>query len=203
MRYESAQPGIRSRHEFSAGAHYDPDNVSFGPIIGLDEHVLRPGAGFDWHGHRGVHIVSLVLDGTLRHADAAAGERLVQPGTLLVQSAADGFRHTEANASNTEPLRFAQLTVLDDAIAESSLRVAPAPVEVGGVQVRVERGDVIVDGDNPTVVLVLRGRYVEGVDRYGPGDCLRRDFGWPAFTAGDGELLLLELPSPPGPTVEG
>ncbi|WP_375483199.1 pirin family protein [uncultured Jatrophihabitans sp.] len=136
MTYESVQPGIVSKHTFSAGAHYDPDNVAFGPIVGLDEHTVDPGAGFDWHGHRGVHIVSWVLAGTLRHEDSNGVERFVRPGVLLVQSTGGGIRHRETNASDTEPLRFVQITLLGD--GPTSVGTTTPPATVGGVRITVE-----------------------------------------------------------------
>ena len=61
------QPGIVTWHSFSAGPHYDPSNISFGALIAHDEHLLAAAAGFPKHAHRGVDIVSWVLDGELRH----------------------------------------------------------------------------------------------------------------------------------------
>lgn len=111
-RLSSGYDGVESRHCFSAGGHYDPDNVAWGPLVGVDEHLVAPGAGFDWHAHRGVDIVSWVGAGVLRHEDDRGGERLVRPGEVFTQSAADGIRHRETNASDSAALRLVQMTVL-------------------------------------------------------------------------------------------
>jgi quercetin 2,3-dioxygenase len=136
-RFRSEQPGITSWHCFSAGDFYDPDAVSFGPVVGLDEHRVAAGAGFDWHPHRGVQIASWVLAGTLRHEDAA-GVRLVGPGAVLVQRAGPGVRHRETNASDVEPLRFVQTTVLGD--AGPSVELMAPPVQVGPALLDVRPG---------------------------------------------------------------
>jgi hypothetical protein len=125
--------GITSWHCFSAGAHYDPQRLSFGPIVAFDEHLVAPGAGFDWHAHRGVTILSWVLAGTLRHEDGNALPGLVGPGSLFVQSGADGIRHRETNASTTEPLRFLQITLLG--ADGTSVTAARPPCSVGRVSV--------------------------------------------------------------------
>jgi redox-sensitive bicupin YhaK (pirin superfamily) len=130
-RFESVQPGIVSRHCFSAGAHYDADRIAFGPLVGLDEHVVEPGAGFADHAHRGVEILTWVLDGVLRHEDEAGRVELVAPGTVLRQAAGTGIRHSEVNASDTEPLRFVQLTVLS-AAEEPACTVTEPPVLIAG-----------------------------------------------------------------------
>ncbi|MCW2495736.1 pirin family protein [Jatrophihabitans sp.] len=117
-RYVVDQPGIRSWHCFSAGAHYDPANLSFGPLLGVDEHLVDPGAGFEDHAHRGVDIVSVVLAGALSHRSGSV-ERVVRAGETLLQRTGDGIRHTERNASATEPLRLLQLTSLPESTVVS------------------------------------------------------------------------------------
>lgn len=109
-RYRTDAGAITSWHCFAAGGHYDPANVSFGALVGTDEHLLAPGAGFDWHEHRGVVITSYVLEGTLRHQSGGL-DRLVRAGELLRQDASEGVRHRETNGS-AGPLRFVQTTWL-------------------------------------------------------------------------------------------
>ena len=120
QRFRTRQPGIESWHSLSAGAHYDPANVSFGALVGVDEHLVDPGAGFDWHMHNGVRIVSYVLAGTLRHEDMA-GVTEVGTGEVLPQEATSATRHAERNASRTEPLRIVQMTVLAGRAAAQSV----------------------------------------------------------------------------------
>jgi hypothetical protein len=177
-RFVSRHGGITSWHSFSAGAHYDPDNVAFGPIIGLDEHEVAPGAGFDWHGHRGVHIVSRVLEGALRHEDSSGAVRLLGAGEFLVQSTGDGVRHLETNASDTEPLRFLQLTVLGSDGAPD-VRQGPGPIDVAGCRIEMCSG---LPNHVPCYVFVV-----------GSGDDLRitEPVDVPSV---DSELLVVELP---------
>lgn len=132
-RFHSTQPGIETWHAFSAGAHYDPDRLSFGDVVGCDEHRVDPGAGFDWHSHRGVHIVSVVLSGTLWHRDAEGGERFVPAGDVLVQSTGAGVRHAEFNASDADPLHFVQVTILAD--GNTALSQTRLPTEVASVRI--------------------------------------------------------------------
>jgi len=130
-RFETVQPGIATWHCFSAGAHYDPDNTHFGALIAVDEHLLAPGAGFTRHAHRGVEIVSWVLDGALGHEDSAGRVELVEPGTALHQSAGSGIEHAERNASDVETLRFVQFSWLSE-IATPGYGLDVPPVQVGG-----------------------------------------------------------------------
>jgi quercetin 2,3-dioxygenase len=143
-RSRSEHDGITSWHCFSAGAHYDPDNVSFGPIVGVDEHLLAPGAGFGWHSHRGVDIVSWVLSGQLRHEDGAGRVRVVEPGQALVQSSGSGIRHCEVNASVAEPLRLVQMTLVS-ATETTSVLLGPPPITVDGGRFDVWHGAASAD----------------------------------------------------------
>jgi quercetin 2,3-dioxygenase len=145
QRFHTSQPGIETWHSFSAGAHYDPENVALGPLVGVDEHHLAGGAGFDWHEHRGVVIVSYVLSGVLRHEDSA-GVREISAGGTLVQSAEEVIRHAEGNASATEPLRFVQLTVLVGQGARFDVGATPCRIAAPGGYAFVAIGSAEVAG---------------------------------------------------------
>ena len=154
----STQPGIVSRHCFSSGPYYDPSRMSWGPVVGVDDHVVSPGCGFDWHAHRGVHIASWVLSGALRHEDSNGSVRVVTPGALLVQSTGDGIRHTETNASDDHPLRFLQITVLGDGPPQVLSEHLPARVAGVRIDVRAAPADgsfSLALDDGYTLVLEL------------------------------------------------
>jgi quercetin 2,3-dioxygenase len=106
-RARTEQPGIVTWHSFSSGPYYDAQNVSFGPLVAHDEHVLAGSAGFPRHAHRGVDIVSWVVHGTLRHDD-----RTIRAGMLLHQHAGSGIHHEESNAEPAAPLRLVQVALL-------------------------------------------------------------------------------------------
>ncbi|MDF9812955.1 pirin family protein [Streptomyces sp. SPB162] len=110
QRYAGGDPtaGIETLHAFSFGAHYDPDNLRFGPLMACNEEHLAPGAGFAEHPHGGVEIVTWVIEGELGHRDSAGHETVVRAGEAQLLSAGDGVRHVERNAGET-PLRFLQM----------------------------------------------------------------------------------------------
>ncbi|MGW0928686.1 pirin family protein [Streptomyces sp. NPDC002644] len=109
-RYPGGEPGagITTRHAFSFGPHYDPDNLGFGPLVAVNEERLEPGAGFDEHPHRHVEIVTWVLEGELTHRDSGGRERRVRPGDLQHLGAGSGVRHVERNDGSV-PCRFLQM----------------------------------------------------------------------------------------------
>ncbi|MFD8046777.1 pirin family protein [Streptomyces chartreusis] len=108
-RYPGGDPasGIESRHAFSFGPHYDPDNLRFGVLIACNEERLAPGAGFDEHPHSHTEIVTWVVEGELTHRDSTGHETRVGPGDVQRLSSAGGVRHVERNDAEV-PLTFLQ-----------------------------------------------------------------------------------------------
>ena len=145
-RFRTDQDGITTFHSFSYGRHYDPDNVSFGPVIAINEERIPPGGGYDPHAHSDVDIVTWVLEGALAHEDSAGPSEIVEPGELRWLSAADGVRHAERNASDTEPLRFLQVMLRSERDPVNvAILTGSAPVH-GPALVHAAHDGVLVDG---------------------------------------------------------
>lgn len=107
-------PWLTSRHSFSFGDHYDPDNTHCGVLMVSNDDIVAPSAGFDTHPHRDMEIVTWVLDGSLEHRDSAGNSGVVYPGLAQRMSAGTGILHSEKNASDSHPVRFVQMWVRPD-----------------------------------------------------------------------------------------
>ena len=192
QRYRSDAPGITSWHCFSSGRYYDPDNLSFGPVVACDDHLVDPGAGFEQHRHARVELVSWVVEGTLEHVDGMGRRRLVVPGQAQYQLAGAGIEHSETNASSVEPLRFVQLWLLtDEDVPDYDLGEPPLTLTSGSFTVHRRCRDTRLQA--PLLHLyVARGNFHTSGYDIAAGDSVRaRDQS--LVVDGDGELLVLAI----------
>ncbi|MGZ8803570.1 MAG: pirin family protein, partial [Mycobacterium sp.] len=123
---------LDSKHSFSFGSNYEPDNTHHGLLLVNNDDVVKPGTGFDTHPHRDMEIVTWVLRGSLVHQDSTGHSGVIYPGLAQRMSAGRGILHSEKNDSWTltgeqshwghrpreaqgdEPVHFVQMWVVPD-----------------------------------------------------------------------------------------
>ncbi|MEE6135815.1 pirin family protein [Mycobacterium sp. 050128] len=215
-------PWLKSRHSFSFGDHYEPDNTHHGLLVVNNDDVVAPQSGFDTHPHRDMEIVTWVLEGELTHQDSAGNHGVIYPGLAQRMSAGSGILHSEKNDSLTQPVHFVQMWIVPD---ESGIPPGYQQHEIGHIGAelvtiasgipgrdaaislhnraaalhgaRLQPGDTVITPGAPYLhVFVPRGRLtLDGTDELSEGDAARiTDGGGSRLTASEPtELLIWEM----------
>lgn len=102
---------LDSNHTFSFGSYYDPEHMGFSALRVINDDVVKPGAGFDTHGHKDMEIISYVLEGSIEHKDSEGNIQTLPAGEFQLMSAGRGIYHSEYNASRNDALRFLQIWI--------------------------------------------------------------------------------------------
>ena len=213
---------LNARWHFSFGDYYDPKNLHFSSLRVFNDDTVQGGGGFDLHPHKDMEIVTVMLDGTLRHKDILGNDALLQTGEVQVMSAGTGISHSEFNASKTEPAHLMQLWFLprnkgntprwdqkgfDPADRQGKLQTLVSDGSVDGTltvdqDVKLMRGSFKAgesfkhdSTDRSVYVFVIEGAATVNGQTLNKGDQARiKEEGELTFTAtADADLLVIDL----------
>ncbi len=94
---------LDARFSFSFGGYRDPAFDGYSDLWVLNDDRVAPGGGFATHPHEDVEVMSYPLSGAIEHRDTLGNVALLRPGDVHLMRAGTGIRHSEMNASDTEP----------------------------------------------------------------------------------------------------
>lgn len=102
---------LKAHHTFSFANYYDPERIHFGALRVLNDDIVSGGEGFGTHPHENMEIITIPLEGDLRHKDNMGNESVIQEGKVQVMSAGTGILHSEMNANKDMPVKLLQIWI--------------------------------------------------------------------------------------------
>jgi len=116
MRGEVDHGWLKAKHSFNFGSYYDPDRMGFGLLKVLNDDWIDPSKGFGTHAHSDMEIVSIPLQGALKHKDNFGNEAVIEYGEVQLMSAGSGVEHSEFNDSDQEKVNLLQIWVMPEKV---------------------------------------------------------------------------------------
>ena len=102
---------LKPNYYFSFSQYHNPAKVHFGLLRVLNDDFIAGGGKFQTHPHDNMEIVTIPFTGALQHKDSTGGEGVIKAGDIQIMSAGTGVQHSEANASETDPVTLFQIWV--------------------------------------------------------------------------------------------
>lgn len=105
---------LNANYSFSFANYFNPQRIQFGMLRVLNDDTIAPAMGFGMHPHENMEIITIPLEGALKHIDSMGNEGTITYGEVQVMSAGTGVQHSEVNASTTEYLKLLQIWIFPD-----------------------------------------------------------------------------------------
>ena len=105
---------LKANFSFSFGNYFNPDKIQFGMLRVLNDDTIEGGTGFGTHSHDNMEIITIPMEGGLKHKDSMGNEGVIGFGEVQVMSAGTGVEHSEMNASQKDPAKTLQLWVFPE-----------------------------------------------------------------------------------------
>jgi quercetin 2,3-dioxygenase len=106
---------LQANYSFSFANYYNPRKENFGALRVLNDDVIQGGMGFGEHPHNNMEIITIPLQGALKHKDSMSEKWIpIDTGEVQVMSAGKGVVHSEMNNSTTDFLNLFQIWIISD-----------------------------------------------------------------------------------------
>ena len=103
---------LQANYSFSFAKYYNPERTNFGALRVLNDDVISPSMGFGAHPHNNMEIITIPLEGSLKHKDSMSDEWFeLNTGEVQVMTAGRGIVHSEQNNSVLETLNLFQIWI--------------------------------------------------------------------------------------------
>ena len=100
---------LKANHSFSFANYYNPERMNFGVLRVLNDDTIAASRGFGTHPHDNMEIITIPLEGDLKHEDNMGNGTIIKNGDIQVMSAGTGITHSEFNANNNSEVKLLQI----------------------------------------------------------------------------------------------
>ena len=100
---------LKVNHTFSFANYRNPQRMNFGVLRVLNDDTIAGGKGFGTHPHDNMEIITIPLEGDLKHKDNMGNGAIIKNGDVQVMSAGTGITHSEFNANVDQEVKLLQI----------------------------------------------------------------------------------------------
>ena len=100
---------LKVNHTFSFANYRNPQRMNFGVLRVLNDDTIAGGKGFGTHPHDNMEIITIPLEGDLKHKDNMGNGTIIKNGDVQVMSAGTGVTHSEFNANTNQEVKLLQI----------------------------------------------------------------------------------------------
>jgi redox-sensitive bicupin YhaK (pirin superfamily) len=100
---------LKPNYYFSFAQYQDVERMNFGALRVLNDDYIAGGGKFHTHPHDNMEIVTIPFTGAIEHKDSTGGAGIIEAGDIQIMSAGSGVQHSEANASEKDPVTLFQI----------------------------------------------------------------------------------------------
>jgi redox-sensitive bicupin YhaK (pirin superfamily) len=106
---------LQANYSFSFANYHHSGKENFGALRVLNDDNIKGGAGFGEHPHQNMEIITIPLQGSLKHKDSMSNSWItLETGEVQVMTAGTGIIHSERNNSANEFLNLFQIWIIPD-----------------------------------------------------------------------------------------
>jgi redox-sensitive bicupin YhaK (pirin superfamily) len=108
---------LNANYSFSFSNYFNPEKINFGALRVLNDDFIDAGMGFGTHPHDNMEIITIPLEGSLKHRDSMGNKWIpIETGEVQVMSAGSGLQHSEMNNSATEKINLFQIWIIPNKV---------------------------------------------------------------------------------------
>ncbi len=93
---------LKTKYHFSFAGYHNPLRMGMGNLLVINDDIIQPGKGFDFHPHHDMEIITYVRQGAITHQDSEGNQGRTEAGDIQIMSAGTGIRHAEHNEEEVE-----------------------------------------------------------------------------------------------------